>query len=166
YLNDNRLNGTLPTNFASFSALQVLILSNNKLQGSIPPSIASAPKLRKLLLANNQLSGRLPDPSVTNPAFFTFDVQNNNLSGPITDSMFPPLPKLYIFQLSGNRFTGPVPLVLARCPSLVEVSISEGMECPSPVSACTPSLTSLLASSAAPLAFCSLCPNLCTYCKA
>ncbi|CAI5508366.1 unnamed protein product [Closterium sp. Naga37s-1] len=62
-------------------------------------------------------------------------------------------------------FPIPPSLLLTQPPPHNNRSISEGMECPSPASACTPSLTSLLASSSAPLAFCSLCPNFCTQCK-
>ncbi|CAI5517721.1 unnamed protein product [Closterium sp. Naga37s-1] len=150
-----------------------------------------SPSLPHSDVQNNNLSGRPPTLSSFHPpfrlplhppaAFPTYPFSLSSFPCIFSHSSIslirPPLSN----QLSGNRFTGVVPLELqqqhgTKClsseppqlfpppfpPPNPPMSVTDGMECPSPASAPTPSLTSLLASSSVPLTFCSLCPYFCS----
>ena len=75
-LNDNRLNGTIPTSIAQWN-LWDMLLYDNLLSGSIPSEIGSIAGLAFIQLWNNDLSGTIPT-SVGNILNLTsLDVSNN-----------------------------------------------------------------------------------------
>ncbi|CAN1130448.1 Leucine-rich repeat protein 1 [Linum perenne] len=60
-LEDNRLNGSIPTELGNLKNLVALDLFNNSLSGSIPSSLGSnLQSLKFLRLQNNKLSGEIP----------------------------------------------------------------------------------------------------------
>ena len=80
----DKLTGTLPPELGGLDELRVLDLSNNYLSGSIPPELGSLTKLVWLILIDTYLSGSIP----------------------------PELDNLRTLYLSGNRFTGCIPMAL------------------------------------------------------
>ncbi|MBC6422225.1 MAG: leucine-rich repeat domain-containing protein [Hormoscilla sp. SP5CHS1] len=59
WLQNNSLNGTLPSEYGSLSNLQVLYLYNNDLSGTLPSEYGSLSNLQYLYLQNNSLNGTL-----------------------------------------------------------------------------------------------------------
>ena len=58
----NEFSGTLPLDMRnSFTNLEILHLSQNRLSGPIPSSITNASKLTKIQLSSNSFSGSIPD---------------------------------------------------------------------------------------------------------
>lgn len=94
YLNNNRINGTIPEVIGRLKQLHILDLSWNHVEGTIPNSISDMENLEVLDLSNNGLHGSIPA-SLSKLTFLSmFDVANNNLSGEIPKgnqfSSFPP----------------------------------------------------------------------------
>lgn len=57
----NKLTGTIPTDFAALTQLQVLDLDNNLFTGSIPAEIGGLTDLKTLMLNRNEgLTGNIP----------------------------------------------------------------------------------------------------------
>jgi len=60
YLNECKIEGSIPEDIGNLMNLVELEISNNKLTGSIPDSIGKLSKLERLILSKNQLSGPIP----------------------------------------------------------------------------------------------------------
>lgn len=58
-LQDNKLNGTLPDDWARLRSLRVLHLDNNLLTGTLPASWSAAGNLTELGLSGNRLRGNI-----------------------------------------------------------------------------------------------------------
>jgi len=79
-LDNNLVNGFLPSQLGDLTALQTLRLDYNQLKGTIPAQLGALP-LQSLDLENNQLSGTLPA-QLGNLTHLTFlNLLNNQLSG-------------------------------------------------------------------------------------
>lgn len=59
-LNDNNLNGTIPSEIGNCHKLEVLGLHNNTLTGTLPSDLGRLVNLVTLLLGRNQLNGTVP----------------------------------------------------------------------------------------------------------
>jgi Leucine-rich repeat (LRR) protein len=112
YLSNNNLSGNLsPSIFSNQSKIQVFDVSINQLNGVLPFStFANASSLQYLLLWNNHFHGNLP------PSIFSkqnniqwFDVSGNQLDGVLSFSTFANTSSLLHLDLSGNRFRGNLP---------------------------------------------------------
>ncbi|XP_047319953.1 phytosulfokine receptor 2 [Impatiens glandulifera] len=93
YLNNNRINGTIPEVIGRLKQLHVLDLSWNHIGGTIPSSISDMENLEVLDLSNNGLEGSIPA-SFSKLTFLSmFNVADNNLSGEIpTGNQFSSFP--------------------------------------------------------------------------
>ncbi|XP_023635356.1 receptor-like protein 12 [Capsella rubella] len=133
-LSNNNLNGSIPRCFKNFrTTLSVLHLRNNSLSGIFPDE-SIGDKLRSLDVGHNRLSGELPmslincteleflnvEDNIINDKFPSWlsllpnlqilVLRSNEFYGPISslgDSLS--FPKLRIFDISDNRFTGVLP---------------------------------------------------------
>nr|XP_027125938.1 receptor-like protein 33 [Coffea arabica] len=86
----------------SWKSLTFLDLRHNMLEGPLPPSICDSENLKYLLLAENKLNG-------TNSSML------GKFQGPIATSKTKlPFPKLRIFDISHNEFTGILPADLPK----------------------------------------------------
>eukprot|EP00567_Pseudictyota_dubia_P017107 CAMPEP_0197437964 /NCGR_PEP_ID=MMETSP1175-20131217/5086_1 /TAXON_ID=1003142 /ORGANISM="Triceratium dubium, Strain CCMP147" /LENGTH=1104 /DNA_ID=CAMNT_0042967607 /DNA_START=265 /DNA_END=3576 /DNA_ORIENTATION=+ len=92
YLNDNRLNGTIPdrrgpSSLRMYRGLQSLHLQYNLLSGSLPNALRSATSLKELRLDNNILTGTIPDifDELQELEFLTLN--NNELFGSVPDGL-------------------------------------------------------------------------------
>ena len=104
------LTGPIPEEIAHLPRLQDLRLSANHLTGQIPEALAQKP-LRVLALGSNQLTGTLPEFNPTN--LTSLVLRNNGFSGdPLP--LLVPLRKLEYLDLSGNDFTGEIPVELVQ----------------------------------------------------
>ncbi|CAI0447555.1 unnamed protein product [Linum tenue] len=133
YLNNNFLNGTIPSWLLALPSMEILGLSYNQLTGEIPEIQSSS--LRYIYLDHNRLSGLAPTSSTTlkgwnnlqwmdlnsnelsgtMPSYICYlasllviDLSNNNLSGSIPECLFN-LAELSVLNLRNNNFHGPIP---------------------------------------------------------
>lgn len=89
-LNHNQLDGKLPMSLANCSSLEVLDIGNNNIKDSFPYWLENLSELRVLVLKANAFYGTLVNPPGIIKSNDTF-------------------PKLQIFDLSSNNFTGNLP---------------------------------------------------------
>ncbi|VVB09022.1 unnamed protein product [Arabis nemorensis] len=144
-LSTNNLTGKLPDTLCDSGHLTKLILFSNSLHGVIPPSLGACESIERVRLQNNGFSGELPrgftelqlvnfvDLSNNNlrgntgtwdmPQLEMLKLEKNNLSGELPDlSRSKRLKKL---DLSGNKFSGVVPLGLTTFQELMDLDLSE-----------------------------------------
>jgi len=96
YLDSNKLEGRIPTEFGNLTKLVKLYLSDNLLTGSIPPNLGQLESLTYFFFQSNQITGPIP-------------VEFGNLKS---------LQRLY---LSNNSLNGSIPPTLGRLENLVHL---------------------------------------------
>ena len=109
-LRSNKLNGTIPANFAKGNYLRSLNLNDNQLEGSLPRSLINCRRLEVLDLGNNKISGTFPHWLESLPELQVLVLRSNKFHGAIAN----PKTKLYfpnlrIIDLSHNDFHGLLP---------------------------------------------------------
>ncbi|XP_052301929.1 receptor-like protein 9DC3 isoform X2 [Populus trichocarpa] len=110
HLGMNNLQGTIPSTFSKGNSLEYLDLNGNELEGEISPSIINCTMLEVLDLGNNKIEDTFPYFLETLPELQILILKSNNLQGfvkgPTADNSFF---KLWIFDISDNNFSGPLP---------------------------------------------------------
>ncbi|XP_048497628.1 receptor-like protein 18 [Beta vulgaris subsp. vulgaris] len=111
FLQSNKLNGTIPTNFSKCDSLKYLDLSDNQLEGVVPKSLSNCRSLKLLNLGNNKLTDKFPSWLDNLQQLQVFSVRFNSFYGPIISSskVKRPFPLLQIIDLSNNKFSGKLP---------------------------------------------------------
>jgi len=117
YLDNNQLNGHIPTEIGNLSHLTFLKLNRNKLSGNIPPELGNLSNLQYLWLDNNQLSGSIPIQLGNLSKLGWLSLEKNQLSGSIPKSIGN-LTKLSRIFFSKNKFSGSIPPELGNLSSL------------------------------------------------
>ena len=79
-LEDNDLNGTIPTSLGNLAELLVLDLSDNELSGVIPSELGNLDSLVTLDLSNNELSGEIPYAVIGLPSLQNLDLSGNQFA--------------------------------------------------------------------------------------
>ncbi|CAJ2633769.1 unnamed protein product [Trifolium pratense] len=106
----NKFHGTLPSNFSMDNELQTLNFYGNQLEGHLPMSLSKCTNLQVLNLGNNKIEDKFSDWLLTLPYLNVLILRNNKFHGPIVDIKDkPPFSSLFIFDISGNNFSGPLP---------------------------------------------------------
>ncbi|KAM0948114.1 putative leucine-rich repeat-containing, plant-type, leucine-rich repeat domain superfamily [Dioscorea sansibarensis] len=110
-LKGNQLRGPLPQNVGSQCSLRTLNLNNNKLEGQMPRSLANCGSLEVLDLGHNKFVDSFPYWLGNISALKVLVLRSNNFYGPLGH---PPVgnytfPKLQIFDISSNNFSGSLP---------------------------------------------------------
>ncbi|KAI8570894.1 hypothetical protein RHMOL_Rhmol01G0074400 [Rhododendron molle] len=110
-LRSNGFHGAIPTTFANGSEyLRSLNLNGNHLDGPVPRSLANHKSMEVLDLGNNDLYGAFPYWLESLPELQVLVLKSNRFHGPIgTSGTKAPFPKLHIFDISQNNFTGLLP---------------------------------------------------------
>ena len=123
-LENNMLQGTIPSSISSLVNLTSLDLNTNALTGEIPPSLGALLELTYLSLHHNNLSGTL-SPSLGSLSSLTvMDLSHNGtLSGPIPIA-FCNLANLTILNLSNNALSGGIPKELGILTKLVRLDLN------------------------------------------
>ncbi|XP_014502958.1 receptor-like protein 12 [Vigna radiata var. radiata] len=109
-LQDNNLYGSIPDSFYEGNAFQTLKLNGNHLKGLLPRSLAHCKSLEVLDLGNNNIEDKFPSWLETLPTLQVLSLQSNKFYG-VINSIGTKLsfPRLRIFDISNNHFTGPLP---------------------------------------------------------
>uniref|UniRef100_A0A2N9EP42 Leucine-rich repeat-containing N-terminal plant-type domain-containing protein n=1 Tax=Fagus sylvatica TaxID=28930 RepID=A0A2N9EP42_FAGSY len=109
-LQNNHLNGTIPTTFSKGNYLRSLKLNGNQLEGSLPRSLVNCKELEVLDVGNNKINDTFPRWLETLPELRVLVLRSNNFHGiignPKTKISFP---NLRIIDLSHNEFHGLLP---------------------------------------------------------
>ncbi|KAI8538027.1 hypothetical protein RHMOL_Rhmol09G0068800 [Rhododendron molle] len=104
----NGFHGALPTTFANgCEYLRSLNLNGNHFDGPVPRSLANCKSMEVLDLGNNDLNGAFPQWLDSLSELQVLVLKSNRFRGPIgTFGTKAPFPKLRIFDISQNNFTG------------------------------------------------------------
>ncbi|CAB9498762.1 LRR receptor-like serine threonine-protein kinase [Seminavis robusta] len=110
-LEENGLNGLLPTELARLSALERLDFHGNQLTGTVPSVYGSFPYLSKLYLDHNDLSGTIPSELFGSPLSQIL-LTNNTLTGTVPT-------EIGLFEgsrllLGSNSLSGSIPVEIFR----------------------------------------------------
>ncbi|XP_031286470.1 receptor-like protein 7 [Pistacia vera] len=110
-LQKNKLYGTIPRKFAKGSPLRTLNINENELEGPIPRSLVNCTKLQVLDIGNNKVNDTFPYWLESLPELQVLVLHSNQFYGSVrgcskTKHCFP---KLKVFDLSNNKFGGPLP---------------------------------------------------------
>ena len=109
-LQKNNLYGSLPHNFSKGNAFETIKLNGNQLKGPLPQSLAHCTSLEVLDLENNEIEDTFPYWLETLPTLQVLSLRSNKFHGVINSSATKlPFPRLSIFDISNNYFTGPLP---------------------------------------------------------
>ncbi|XP_073259780.1 receptor-like protein 9DC3 [Populus alba] len=107
----NNLQGTIPSTFSKDNILEYLNLNGNELEGKIPPSIINCTMLEVIDLGNNKIEDTFPYFLETLPKLQILVLKSNKLQGFVKGSpAYNSSSKLQIFDISGNNFSGPLPI--------------------------------------------------------
>ena len=101
-LERNGLNGGIPAELGSLSALRWLILQSNGLSGEIPAELGNLTNLRFLWLSTNWLNGKIPPVLGGLPYLESLGLSDNGLSGEVPAELAN-LSNLTSLGLSSNR---------------------------------------------------------------
>ena len=123
-LDNNNLQGTVPSEIGYLDKLENLSLEFNKLLGTIPSELGNLRRLRRLSFhANGFLTGPIP-PELGNLEGLTgLFLGYNNLTGPIPLEIGK-LARLQYLGLHTNKLTGPIPRELGNLVGLRSLDLS------------------------------------------
>jgi hypothetical protein len=123
YLSANRLNGKLPTEWAALESLQELWLQKNELSGTLPTEWASLRHLSLLYLSTNRLSGKLPTEWAALESMQELELHENELTGELPKE-WASLTKLRQLELSSNSLSGKLPEELSNLSNLQAFNVA------------------------------------------
>ncbi|KAM3713798.1 hypothetical protein ACJW31_01G283500 [Castanea mollissima] len=128
-LSYNKLTGSIPSALGLLTNLTYLSLSSNNITGSIPDKLGDLKNLRYLYLSYNKLTGSIPSALglLTNLTGLELgnlknlrilDLSSNKLTGSIPSALG------LLTNLTNNNIVGEIPIELANCSSLANLSLS------------------------------------------
>ncbi|TYH72359.1 hypothetical protein ES332_D05G250200v1, partial [Gossypium tomentosum] len=123
YMLNNSLSGNIPSEIGNLSSFQELYIGNNQLTGSIPSTFGNLKHLRFLYLSTNSLSGSIPSEFGHMESLNGLALFKNNLSGFIPPSGN--LTDLTNLQRYENKLFGPIPEELGNLKLLVFLEVSQ-----------------------------------------
>ena len=122
-VDENNLEGEMPSEIAHLTKLESLSLSYNDLSGSMPPEIGNLTKLERLILNSNDLSGSIPPELGNLTKLRSLHLDCNGLSGSIPPELGN-LTELEYLELNDNRFSGSIPPELGNLTKLRSLDLS------------------------------------------
>lgn len=124
YLQDQGLDGTLPSEFGDLARLTRLQLTDNNLTGTLPPEIGRLGNLSVLGLGRNGLTGTFPREWTELANLSTLGIERNSLGGQLPPQIANLVSLTGLF-LDGNEFTGTVPTAIWRIDGLEHVNLGD-----------------------------------------
>ena len=116
-LDQRNLNGRIPAELGSLSAIEVLSFRINSLNGRIPPELGALKELRLLDLHGNSLVGSIPIDLANLTNLEVMDLHANGLEGAVPGELGR-MSGLKRLILSGNDLRGSIPGELGNLPNL------------------------------------------------
>ncbi|XP_059449494.1 receptor like protein 27-like [Corylus avellana] len=104
-LGSNNLEGTIPSSFSKLRSIEVLYLDENNLEGTIPSSFSELKSVELLGLGGNNLEGTIPSSFSELKSIEHLYLNENNLSGMLDFDMFLNFKNLTSLDLSSNNLT-------------------------------------------------------------
>uniref|UniRef100_A0A0R0GI87 Leucine-rich repeat-containing N-terminal plant-type domain-containing protein n=1 Tax=Glycine max TaxID=3847 RepID=A0A0R0GI87_SOYBN len=109
-LQKNNLYGNIPANFSKGNALETIKLNGNQLDGQLPRCLAQCTNLEVLDLADNNIEDTFPHWLESLQELQVLSLRSNKFHGVITCfGAKHSFPRLRIFDVSNNNFSGPLP---------------------------------------------------------
>ena len=106
----NNFYGSIPRTFSKGNAFETIKLNGNQLEGPLPQSLAHCSNLEILDLGDNSIEDTFPNWLETLQELQVLSLRSNHLHGAITcSSTKHSFPKLRIFDVSNNNFSGSLP---------------------------------------------------------
>jgi hypothetical protein len=106
----NHLHGSIPMTFSEVNTFETIKLNGNQLKGPLPRSLANCTKLEVFDLGDNNIEDTFPSWLETLQELQVLSLRSNKLHGAIICfSSKHPFPKLRIFDVSNNNFSGSLP---------------------------------------------------------
>ena len=124
FLNENQLNGEIPTELGNLSNLEWLSLWRNQLTGEIPMELGNLSKLQTLWLFNNQLTGKIPTELGNLSNLTQLILHANQLTGEIPTELGN-LSNLTQLILHANQLTGEIPTELGNLSNLQRLNLHD-----------------------------------------
>ncbi|XP_039690199.1 probable LRR receptor-like serine/threonine-protein kinase At3g47570 [Medicago truncatula] len=128
-MEDNHLEGMIPSTFKNFQRIQKLRLEGNRLFGDIPAFIGDLTQLYFLRLDRNILEGSIP-PNIGNCQKLQYlDFSQNNLRGSIPLDIFSISSLTNLLDLSRNKLSGSLPKEVGMLKNIDWLDVSENHLC-------------------------------------
>ncbi|KAB2615415.1 LRR receptor-like serine/threonine-protein kinase FLS2 [Pyrus ussuriensis x Pyrus communis] len=108
YLNQNQLDGLIPSKLWQCKELRVIALGSNNFHGSIPKSLGNLTYLTEIFLSFNNLAGTIPDEIGDLPQLEVLKLSVNNLNGVIPSKLFNNS-MIRVIALTLNQLSGGLP---------------------------------------------------------
>mmetsp|Transcript_7857 Transcript_7857/g.18933 ORF Transcript_7857/g.18933 Transcript_7857/m.18933 type:complete len:489 (+) Transcript_7857:373-1839(+) len=119
-LSNNEIRSTIPDFFGEFDDLQALLLGGNLLSGSIPATLADSNIERLELHFNLGIKGRIEELLTSMPKLTYLDVSSTSFSGVLPSTQVQKLQELHAL---GSDVSGTVPSEISTWSSLVNLNI-------------------------------------------
>ncbi|XP_031264232.1 probable LRR receptor-like serine/threonine-protein kinase At3g47570 [Pistacia vera] len=117
-LHYNKLIGGIPPFLGNLSSLEVISMSYIGLGGIIPDSLGRLKNLTQLGLGGNNLFGPVPPSMYNLSSLEIFSLSESQLHGSLPTNLGLTLPQLLYFQISGNLFSGSIPVSFSNASKL------------------------------------------------
>lgn len=111
----NYFQGGIPDAVAALPKLRVLWAPRATLEGELPGNWSSCQSLEMMNLGENLFSGGIPEGLVECGYLKFLNLSSNKFTGSVDPSL--PVPCMDVFDVSGNRLSGSIPVFLKGCPS-------------------------------------------------
>ncbi|XP_049397458.1 receptor-like protein 37 [Solanum stenotomum] len=108
-IRSNNFSGSLPLLCTQSTSLTTIILNGNQFEGSVPASLLNCVGLEVLDLGNNAINDTFPACLGTLQELQVLILKSNKFHGPINSRKKFCFPRLQIFDLSHNEFSGSLP---------------------------------------------------------
>ena len=107
-IDQNGVNGQLPSEMIGLMSLQKLLLGGQALSGPIPTKLGEIPTLEILDLNFNLLTGSMPNTLYSLTSLEHFNLNGNQLTGTIS-TLIGTMSSLKTFTIDNNEMTGQIP---------------------------------------------------------
>lgn len=124
-LGNNNFAGTIPSEIASMTSLELLGLQNNSLNSTIPNDIGNLSNLVALYLDGNKLTGQIPNSiSALSNILVDFRLNENKINGTIPTGIGT-LTRLQKLHLQANQLSGTIPNQMKKLSRLRYINLKE-----------------------------------------
>jgi len=117
HMENNNMQGELPTELGLLSTLDILAIDANSIHGAIPSEIGLVTSLRYMYIFNNYFSGAIPTEIGQLKMLEELSVSYNDLTGPLPSELGL-LENLSEFKAYNNHLTGIIPSELGLLASI------------------------------------------------